>query len=98
MASPISGISQLPALGQLNSPSSPAPEGNFSSLLADAVRRVESFRLEAESRTERFLSGENEDVHQVVMAAQQAELSFELFLQAKNKVVQAYQEIMRMQV
>jgi flagellar hook-basal body complex protein FliE len=99
MASPISGISQLPALAPLNAPmSGQAQDGVFSSFLADAVHRVESYRLEAENRTERFLSGENEDVHQVVMAAQQAELTFELFLQAKNKVVQAYQEIMRMQV
>jgi flagellar hook-basal body complex protein FliE len=47
---------------------------------------------------ERFLSGEGEELHQTVMATQQAELSFELFLQARNKVVSAYQEIMRMQM
>jgi flagellar hook-basal body complex protein FliE len=99
MASPVSGISQLPALDLLKAPmSGPAQDAGFSSILADAVNRVEKYRLDAENKTERFLGGENEDIHQVVMSAQQAELSFELFLQAKNKVVQAYQEIMRMQI
>ena len=45
-----------------------------------------------------FLLGENEELHKVAAATQQAELSFDLFLQVKNKVVQAYQEIMRMQL
>ncbi|MCL4851471.1 MAG: flagellar hook-basal body complex protein FliE, partial [Bryobacteraceae bacterium] len=43
-------------------------------------------------------SGEAEEVHQAVLATQQAELAFEMFLQVRNKVVQAYQEVMRMQV
>ena len=47
---------------------------------------------------ERFLSGEGEELHTTILATQQAELSFDLFLQARNKVVSAYQEIMRMQM
>ena len=46
----------------------------------------------------RFLSGEGEDLHTTILATQQAELSFDLFLQMRNKVVSAYQEIMRMQM
>jgi flagellar hook-basal body complex protein FliE len=44
---------------------------------------------------DRFLSGEGEDVHTTVLAVQRATLSFDLFLQARNKVVSAYQELMR---
>jgi flagellar hook-basal body complex protein FliE len=47
---------------------------------------------------ERFLSGEGEDLHTTVLATTQAELSFNMFLQMRNKVVSAYQEIMRMQI
>ncbi len=47
---------------------------------------------------ERFLNGDGEDVHTTVLAAERAELSFDLFLQARNKVVSAYQEIMRLQM
>ena len=47
---------------------------------------------------ERFLSGEGEELHTTILATQRAELSFDLFLQVRNKVVSAYQEIMRMQM
>ncbi len=72
--------------------------GTFRDVLSDAISNVERFAREAQASTERFLSGEGEEVHQVVLAAQKAELSFELFLQVRNKVVQAYQEVMRMQL
>ena len=74
------------------------PQGTFGAVFADAVTRVENYRRDAERAVDRFVSGQDEDLHNVAIATQQAELSFELFLQAKNKMVQAYQEIMRMQL
>jgi flagellar hook-basal body complex protein FliE len=44
------------------------------------------------------LSGEGEELHQVALATKQAELTFDLFMQVRNKVVAAYDEVMRMQV
>jgi flagellar hook-basal body complex protein FliE len=70
----------------------------FQSILSDAVQRVENYRQTADTAVQRFLTGEDEELHKVAIATQQAELSLELFLQVKNKVVQAYQEIMRMQI
>lgn len=70
----------------------------FRDALSDAVRRVENYRAGADGAVERFLAGEGEDLHSVALATQRAELAFELFLQVRNKVVQAYQEVMRMQV
>lgn len=74
------------------------PGGEFAAVFQEAVGRVENFRAEAEQAVQRFLSGEQEEVHSVAMATQRAELAFELFLQVKNKAVQAYQEVMRMQL
>jgi flagellar hook-basal body complex protein FliE len=59
---------------------------------------VEAIGRDASASVERFLSGEGEELHTTIMATQRAELAFELFLQARNKVVSAYQEIMRMQM
>lgn len=70
----------------------------FSDVLSDAVARVENYRVEAESAVDRFLAGEGGELHEVAIATQRAEVSLELFLEVKNKVVQAYQEVMRMQV
>ena len=67
-------------------------------MFADAVSKVESFQRNAQQSVDRFLSGEGEEIHNVALATQQASLSFDLFLQVRNKVVSAYQEVMRMQV
>ena len=76
-----------------------APGGRaFHAAFTDAVGKVESFQQNAQASIERFLSGEGEELHQVALATQQAELTFDLFMQMRNKVVAAYEEVMRMQV
>ena len=70
----------------------------FHSAFTDAVAKVESFQNNAADSVNRFLSGEGEELHQVALATKQAELTFDLFLQVRNKVVAAYDEVMRMQV
>jgi flagellar hook-basal body complex protein FliE len=68
----------------------------FRSLLEQSVRTVSQNETEASTAVDKFLSGEEEDTHKMMMAVQRADLSFELFVQVRNKVVQAYQEVMRM--
>lgn len=70
--------------------------GKFQSLLESAVREVEDCRSKAQQSTLAFLNGESKDIHSVLLDVQRAELTFDLFIQVKNKVTQAYQEIMRM--
>lgn len=102
MMSPIAGIS--PASIRTIEPASVVggaqggDGSSFSALFEQAVSRVEQYHKTADTAVERFLAGEDEDLHRVAMVTQQAEVSFELFLQVKNKVVQAYQEMMRLQV
>ena len=72
--------------------------GGFQDVFASAVKQVESMGQQASASVERFLSGEGEELHTTVLTTQRAELAFEMFMQARNKVVSAYQEIMRMQV
>ena len=74
------------------------PAGGFQDVLSSAIQKVESIGQNASASVERFLTGEGEELHTTLLATQQAELSFDLFLQARNKVVSAYQEIMRMQM
>ena len=96
MAAPILPVSGI-ALPELVRPAGqPSSAGAFQDVLSGAIQRVESFSQNASASVERFLSGENEEIHTTILATQQAELSMELFMQARNKVVSAYQEIMRM--
>lgn len=80
------------------SPTEKSDGPTFESTFADAIERVDQFRMDAQDAAGRFMRGENEEVHQVAMAVQRSELAFETFLQVRNKVVNAYQEIMRMQL
>src|SRR5437016_4424762 len=97
MSMPIVPIS-APALPDSIQPAggSRASGGEFQEAFASAIRSVESSGQQATASVERFLSGEGEELHTTIMATQRAELSFQMFLQARNKVVSAYQEIMRM--
>jgi flagellar hook-basal body complex protein FliE len=84
-------------------PVAPSPQtapggGAFQSAFADAVSKVEGFQQNAQSSVNNFLSGEGEELHHVAIATQQAELSFQLFMQVRNKIVAAYQQVMQMQV
>ena len=67
-------------------------------MLGDAISKVESFQNNADNSVNKFLSGEGEELHKVALATQQADLSFQLFMQVRNKVVTAYNQVMQMQV
>jgi flagellar hook-basal body complex protein FliE len=75
--------------------SGPSP---FANVLQQAIQQVEVFQKNADTSINNFLSGEGEEIHKVALAAQQADLSFQLFMQVRNKVVAAYQQVMQMQV
>ena len=76
----------------------PAGSAVFHEIFNDAVNTVEGFQSQASKAVQDLLSGANEDVHTPVIATQQADLSFELFMQVRNKVISAYQTLMGMQV
>jgi len=84
-------------LAPLGAPAKTAASG-FQDILKDAIKRVEGSRAAATTAVEQFITGENQDLHSTVLATQRASLDFDLFLQLRNKVVQSYQEIMRMQL
>jgi|SRR6516225_7651874 flagellar hook-basal body complex protein FliE len=88
----------LPSAAPAPAAAGATADSAFSSVFQEAVTKVESFGQNAQASIDRFLSGEGEELHQVALKAQEADLSFDLFLQARNKIVSAYQEVMRMQV
>lgn len=99
---PISSIASLASTISSVAPASAAkPTTNaadFGSILNSAINEVESSHSTADISIRNFLSGENGEIHSTVLATQKAELQFELFMQARNKAVSAYQEIMKMQL
>ena len=82
----------------LRKTSEAARDEEFGSILMTAVGQVAGQQQRAEASMGAFLRGDSEEIHQVALDTQRAELSLEMFLQMRNKVVQAYQEVMRMQL
>ena len=90
----IGGIAPSASLPQIGA----KPQGTFQAVFQEAIDQVGQYQQNAQKATDRFLSGEDEELHHVAIAGQQADLAFQLFLEVRNKVVGAYQEVMRMQI
>ena len=71
---------------------------SFASVLKDSLNKVNESQLTADSMTEKLAKGENVDLHQVMIAQQKANITLQATLEIRNKVIEAYQEMMRMQV
>jgi flagellar hook-basal body complex protein FliE len=100
MSLPISPIT-LPSLisPPASSSTNASIQGNsFHNALTAAIQNVEQSQAKADTAVSSYLSGANQELHSTILATQNADLNFEMFLQVRNKVVSAYEEIMRMQV
>jgi len=74
------------------------PVKSFGEFLVDALKKTNELELESERLNAAMAAGRIEDISQVVVASQKAEIALQLTLQLRNRATAAYQEIMRMQV
>lgn len=98
MTAPISNITPLNLPQLTPSTLTPGQPGEFQQVLTGTINQLESMHNNATTQVQKFLGGQDEDLHTTILATQKAELAFELGLQVRNKVVDAYQEIMKMQM
>ena len=82
----------------MQAPGENRASGEFRGVLEGTIQKIEQTRNQAAQAVEGFLSGDSLELHTAILATQRADLAFELGLQVRNKVVSAYQEIMRMQM
>jgi flagellar hook-basal body complex protein FliE len=96
----ISNIASIavPSIGNAAAAGVKGAAGEFQNVLQNAIGTIQGLQNDAGTAVQKFLSGENEELHTTVLATQRAEMAFELGLQVRNKVVSAYQEIMKMQL
>jgi flagellar hook-basal body complex protein FliE len=76
----------------------PAGKAKFDSLLERAVSSVNDKMQAAEGERTKLFTGETDNLHQAMIAMQEASVAFSLMVEVRNKLVEGYQEIMRMQV
>jgi len=86
------------ALAPLAAPQ-PAPSGpGFGEALHQALDRVNQAQATADQASQDFSVGRTQDAASTLIAVEKANLAFQLTLQVRNRLVEAYQEVMRMQV
>jgi flagellar hook-basal body complex protein FliE len=91
-------LSNLEPAGKTAETSKPQGKDGFKDALLDSIKSVEAARSEADESVARMALGKGEDIHKVMIALEKADISFQLMVQVRNKVVGAYEEIMRMGV
>ncbi|MEK4030199.1 MULTISPECIES: flagellar hook-basal body complex protein FliE [Bacillaceae] len=71
---------------------------NFADFLKESLNQVSQADATSNDMTSKLIRGENVDLHQVLIAGQKASVAMQLTMEVRNKAVEAYQEIMRMQM
>lgn len=93
----ISGISHTNFNPTINK-TSKYEQTNFAELLKSAIENVNAHQIISDRKTEAFASGEKIDLHDVMITAQKASITLETTVQIQKKVIEAYNEVMRMQI
>ena len=76
----------------------PAGEGGFGNTMRDALSKVNDLQAEADQLASKLATGDAVEIHQAMIAMQKASTALQFTIQVRNKILEAYQEIMKMQV
>lgn len=91
-------LSNSSSIGSSGNASTTGGSVDFSSILKDKLGEVNDQQVSADDLTTQFIQGKDVDVHQVMLATSEAQMSLDMAVQVRNKIVEAYQELNKMQV
>ena len=97
----IQGAGNAVGLMKIDQGIKPTPfesQQSFGTFLKDAIQDVNTQQIESDKMTQKLILGENVDLHNVMITAQKASIAFNATMEVRNKVIEAYQEIIRMPV
>jgi len=103
--SPVNIPGGLPIHGPANPTASPIPgsgllpsPGDFAQLMGDYMQQASEMQSKVGTDIETLASGQSDNIHEVVLSAAQADLAIRMVLEIRNRLVNTYQEVMRMQI
>ncbi|MFK7765618.1 MAG: flagellar hook-basal body complex protein FliE [Mariniblastus sp.] len=94
---PTSAISQLNLKATPHSKTESSGVGGFAELVDGFVKQTNETQIKSDDAIADLLSGKTDNVQHVVMSVANAEMSFQLFMEIRNKLIDSYNELMRMQ-
>ena len=93
-----SGAAGSAAASALGPAVSKAGEGTFGNVIQRFVADTNAQQTQADQAVQKLATGESDSIHETMLAMAKADLSFRVFVEVQAKVVEAYQEVMRMQM
>lgn len=94
---PVSGLEASPSSAFAASGAAPA-DGSFAQMLTHGLESLNQKMLSTDTALQRLSSGAETNLHGVMMQLEDAKLSLQLMLQVRNRLVEAYSELTRMQI
>ncbi|HEX12999.1 MAG TPA: flagellar hook-basal body complex protein FliE [Desulfurella acetivorans] len=94
----IDSIVTSPRVNNIDDPNSKKDSPSFAELLAKSLNEVNNLQITADNAIKEIATGKMDNIQDAVMAIEKADISMRLLLEVKNKAVQAYNQIMNMQV
>lgn len=94
----INPISQINSINGISTSSTTNNTGSFGDILKTAITDVNNLQLKSQQDDQMLITGDINNIHNVMIDATKADIALELTIQIKNKILDAYQEIMRMPV
>lgn len=84
--------------GNINNAENKSVENSFQSVLEDSLNKLNDQQISADEITNEFIAGEDVEVHEMMLSMEEANMSLQLAIQVRNKVVEAVKELTNMQL
>jgi flagellar hook-basal body complex protein FliE len=78
--------------------SSEKKEASFSDILENSIEKVNDYQSQADTAIKEMIAGRNKNIHETMLTIERADTSLKLMMQVRNKILDAYKEIIRMQI
>lgn len=96
---PLSFLAPTSAGAQVNSPSAvPVAQGSFGSMVEKGLQQVNSQLMVSQADLQQLATGDAQNLHQIMIRLEESRISFQLLMQVRNRLLESYQEVMKMQV
>lgn len=97
----LNGLPPIAPLGDALRPGTQGPGGapgepSFGDLLKEALQEVNQAQSAAEGEARNLMTGDGADMHSAILAVQKADVSFQMMMAVRSKLIDAYREVMRM--
>lgn len=93
--------SEARALKEMKAEGLPTPvggAGSFSQMLTESIDKVNTHQVQADSAIKELVAGRSKNIHETMLTIERADASLKMMMNVRNKILDAYKEIMRMQV